>query len=75
MSLASDYAAAVAAGNTSVTTALANVPAPFNGPNGHMEVTTTGGLRAVPAPGVGTVEIPGAAVPAVITWLTATFVT
>jgi hypothetical protein len=73
MSLASAYAAAVAAADASVVSADATVPTPFVGPNGRLEVTEDGGLRAVPGPGVGSVEVPGAAVPAVITWLTATF--
>jgi len=75
MSLASDYAAAVSAAAAQVVTASVAVPAPFVGPNGRLEVTQTGGLRAVPGPGVGTVDIPGVAVPSIITWLTATFVT
>ncbi|HEV8448608.1 MAG TPA: hypothetical protein VGQ44_17380 [Gemmatimonadaceae bacterium] len=74
MSLASDYAAAVAAAAGDVVTAAATAPAPLTGPNGHLEVTPQGNLRAVPGPGVGAVEIPAAAVPAAIAWLTTNFV-
>jgi hypothetical protein len=73
MSLASDYAAAVAAAASSVITAAATAPDPFVGPNGRLEVTEDGGMRAVPGPGVGAIEIPAIAIPSIITWLTATY--
>jgi len=73
MSVASDYAAALAAAAGDVAAAAATKPASFVGPNGTLEVTTTGGLRAIPGVGAGTVEIPAAAVPAIIAWLTANF--
>jgi hypothetical protein len=75
MSLASDYAAAVATAAAEVVSASVTVPAPFVGPNGRLEVTPTGGLRAVPGPGAGSVDVPLAAIPSIITWLTATFIT
>lgn len=73
MTLASDYAAAVATAAGDVVTAAGTAPDPLVGPNGHLEVTPQGNLRAVPGPGVGTVDIPAAAVPALITWLTTNF--
>lgn len=62
MSLASDYAAAVAAASTDVVTAAATKPANFVGPNGYLEVTELGGLRAVPGVGSGAVEVPAVAI-------------
>jgi hypothetical protein len=74
MSLASDFAAAVASGQASVVTAAATRPAPFSGgAGGTLEVTDTGGLKATPPTGASSVEVPGAAVPSIITWLTTTF--
>jgi hypothetical protein len=75
MSLASDYAAAVATAAGDVVTVAATVPAPFVGLNGRLEVTQTGGCRVVPNPGIGAVEIPAAGISSIITWLTATFIT
>jgi len=76
MSLASDYAAAVAAAAGGVVSAAATVPTPFVGPGGgRLEVSPTGGLRAVPPSGPSAIEVPAAAVPSMIAWLTATFVT
>jgi hypothetical protein len=74
MTVASVYAAAVAAAAGDVVTAAATKPAPFVGPNGQLEVTELGGLRVVPGTGTSNVEIPAAAVPAIIAWLTANFV-
>jgi hypothetical protein len=76
MSLASVYAEAVAAAALEVVSATATAPPPFVGPaGGRLEVSPTGNLRAVPASGPAAVEVPAAAVPAMIAWLTATFVT
>jgi len=73
MSVASTYAAAVASAAGDVASAAATKPAPFVGPNGSLEVTETGGLRAIPGVASSTVEVPAAAVPAIIAWLTANF--
>jgi hypothetical protein len=76
MSIASVYAAARASADAGVASAVATVPTPFAGPGGgHLEVSPTGDLRAVPASGPGVIDVPAAAVPALITWLTATFIT
>jgi hypothetical protein len=56
-----------------VVTTTATRPAPFVGPNGQLQVTDTGDLMAVPGTGVSNITIPAAAVPSIITWLTATF--
>lgn len=67
MSLASDYAAAVVANQTTAP------PAPFVGPNGRMEVTTAGNLRIVPNTAGVNQEIPAAGVLAIRDWMTTTF--
>lgn len=67
MSLASDYAASVAASQASM-----GAPAPFVGANWRAEVTSTGNLRLTSTVS-GIFESPGTSVPAFTAWLTANF--
>jgi hypothetical protein len=71
MTVASTYAAAYAASQ-----GVIGAPAPFVGPSGgRLEISSSGDLKMVPPPGGGVSDIPAAAVPSVIAWLTANFVT
>jgi hypothetical protein len=72
MSLASDYAALQATAASDLVTANQGQPPAFTGPNGHAEVTVTGGLRLVPGPG-GNFEISSVAALAFAAWIVATF--
>jgi hypothetical protein len=73
MSLASDYAAQQATVASELVTANAGRPAPFVGPNGSAEVTTTGNLRLVPGPSFNNIEIPPANALLLAAWINATF--
>jgi len=72
MSIASDFAAAVAAAESDIAAAKVTRPAPFVGPNGKAEVTDSGGLKLTPTT-VGNFEISGAAALAFRNWLTSVF--
>lgn len=68
MSLASDYAAAVVAAESTAP------PEPFVGPNGRAEVSATGKLRIVRTdPGDSDLEIQPAAALALAVWINNTF--
>jgi hypothetical protein len=74
MTLASEYAARVAAGAADKVTLDASKPASLTGPGGGIaEVTPEGNLRLTPGSAASTFEVPPAAALAVADWINLNF--
>lgn len=73
MSLASDYAARVAASKNDANAVAASRPPDFADPGGTLQVTETGGMRIYPPPSANVIEVTAEVALNSAAWIVATY--